>query len=110
MPQEIKTKLTQQQVDSYNYHADSLYTILKANYQKTQDFKHWQDSMSEVTVIEYVTKKDWSLEAQNYVVPGFVAIVSTAMVFGLILIWDFNKGLKEKNKKDLRILDFLDKE
>ena len=53
------------------------------------------------------TDKNWYLQAQGYVVPSFIAVISIAIIFGFLVIIDSNKAQKENKKNKKNLLDSL---
>lgn len=108
MQQEINTKLTPEQIAQYNKEADSLCAILNEHYKKVIEFN--EDMRNNTLVPVYKEhKKEWYMEAQNYVVPAFAVIILTLFIFGFIVLWDSKKGEAKRSKDQFKILEFLDK-
>lgn len=87
-----------------NRAADSMVEAMHRNYERSQKADTTKKTS---TVIEPLdTKYNFYKEAQGYVVPAFFVIILTLLIFGIISLTDSEKA--QKDRKKVRLLDFLD--
>jgi len=96
-------------------YADSVRTYwvkYKEDYMPSGDWQLGEDgSYHQVWIPKVGTIVEENLgymELQNYVVPAFVAIMVSMLIFGIILFRDNDAGQKQKYKD--KILDFMEDE
>jgi len=100
-------KLTLKQIDSLNKISDSLYYSSLQKQKETKIIKKRLDSLSSLQISsKHQYKYNLSDQAQNYVVPAFITIITAVLIFGLITLADSQNADKSKHKESL--LDSLD--
>ena len=100
-------KLTQSQINSFNRITDSFYQLSLQHQKETENFNKKNDSMNSLyNSVKDRPKYDLSSQAQNYIVPTFITIITAVLIFGLIAIIDSQNAEKAKHKESL--IDSLD--
>ena len=104
--------LTQHQVDSFNHISDSLFAMIEASKIENEKYQEWQDSMNKLnpTTLLVDTDENWYIQAQDYVVPSFIAVIIMGIIFGFLVIIDSNRAQKENKKNKKNLLDSLNNE
>ena len=100
-------KLTQKQIDSLNKIGDSLYYSITQKQKEQKIITKRLDSLNSLqTSTKQVPRYDLHSQAQNYIVPTFITIITAVLIFGLIAIIDSQNAEKAKHKESL--IDSLD--